>query len=34
MSPMGQKSAILQTKPRSEPLTDAEIIACETKQWY
>jgi arabinofuranosyltransferase len=26
--------AMLYLNPRSEPLTDAEIIACESKQWY
>jgi arabinofuranosyltransferase len=24
----------LYAMPRSKPLTDAEIIACEAKQWY
>jgi len=24
----------LYMKPRSEPLSDAEIVACETKEWY
>ena len=26
--------AILYVRPRSEPLTDAQIIACETQPWY
>jgi arabinofuranosyltransferase len=25
---------LLYLKPRSRPLTDGEIVACETKQWY